>query len=105
MNSSSSATYYEKCLCERSFTHPAAYKNHQNICKVNKVRLSAALENAREVLVVRKLEKKQRILNKLRPGSQVTMGLDETAVHEPEVRLSLSINFNPIHSDWNSARY
>lgn len=90
MNSSSSETYLEKCLCSRTFTHPAAYKNHQNTCKVNEVRLSTVLENAREVLAVRNLAKKQRILDKLRPGLQVPGDLGETAtVQETEVRAFL----------------
>lgn len=60
--------YHIRCLCERTFTHPAAYKNHLNICKVNEVCLSDALEAVQKVLVARKLEKKERILNKLNPG-------------------------------------
>lgn len=98
--------YHVRCLCERTFTHPAAYKNHQNTCKVNKICLSNALEGVQKVLVARKLEKKERILNKLNPGRQgylteTAATIVTTTVSQENEMVSLSFlrcRFCPGHS-------
>lgn len=61
----STTTYNETCSCGRIFTHPAALKNHQNICLINRKKLSTALDGARKVLGERKLKRKERMANNL----------------------------------------
>lgn len=43
----SHSRYIQTCLCRRSFSHPAAFKNHQNSCAISKQILSNALNKAR----------------------------------------------------------
>lgn len=70
MDNFGNSTYNGTCACRRTFTYPAALKNHQNSCIINRENLSTALNGARKFLEERKLKRKERILNNLNPGSR-----------------------------------
>lgn len=69
--------YSATCSCNRIFTHPAALKNHQNTCTINREQLSTALEGARKVLAERRLKRKERISSALNPHNHVGVNEDE----------------------------
>jgi hypothetical protein len=52
------------CPCGRSFTQPAALKNHQNSCKSTKSHLSAALAKAKEAYAAEKSARESARLSK-----------------------------------------
>lgn len=63
----STIAYNETCSCNRTFTLPAALKNHQNTCAINREQLKSALDGAKHVMEARRLKRKEKIFNNLNP--------------------------------------
>lgn len=51
--------YVQTCVCRRTFSHPAAFKNHQNSCATSKKALSNALDKAKAASAAKKAKRLQ----------------------------------------------
>lgn len=51
--------YVQTCACRRTFSQPAAFKNHQNSCTMSKKAFSDALNKAKAVLAAKKAKRRQ----------------------------------------------
>lgn len=83
-------SYHQTCSCQRTFRHPAALKNHQNSCVVNKERLALALASAKGILEERKLKRKERIFNNLNPEQKQNTRSEEVD-HEYGYQVSFAV--------------
>lgn len=55
----STSRYVQTCACRRTFSQPAAFKNHQNSCATSKKALSNALDKAKAVSAAKKAKRLQ----------------------------------------------
>ena len=75
--------YSETCVCNRTFTSPAAYRNHENSCPVGKQNLS-------NVLADLKKSRLQRSRGKAAAASESSKAEDE--MQESGIPLSVEGN-------------
>lgn len=85
-------SYHQTCSCQRTFSHPAALKNHQNSCIVNKERLASALASAKTILEERKLKRKERIFNNLNPEQKQNTGSEVVNEHGYQVSFAVLVS-------------
>lgn len=74
-------TFYEMCLCGKTFSQQSTYTYHKRICSKTKKCLASALEKAKEVRNNRKRRRVENIDNITTQSSQQADPMDPFIVH------------------------